>query len=189
MLESLVRSFLKSNMVADIIGLMKHDEVDALVPRWEASGMSPSLIASLELNKRMARLNLLFETAIKAELAELGLTYAEFDVLAALARTGPPHRLKPSELSRGLFLTSGGTSNVLQRLTAAGHVEREANPGDARSRWVQLTPDGLRLADTALALSGKAHDEVMAGVPDQLVRQAADALREVLVAVGRRRFR
>ncbi|MFD1542315.1 MarR family winged helix-turn-helix transcriptional regulator [Nonomuraea guangzhouensis] len=168
---------------------MKHDEVDAMVPRWQDSGLSPSLIAGLELSKRMSRLNMLFETAIKAELADLGLTYAEFDVLAALTRTGPPHRLKPSELSKSLYLTSGGTSNVLQRLTSSGYVERAANTGDARSRWVQLTPEGLRLANTALDASGKAHEEVMAGVPEEAVRQAADALREVLLAVGRRRFR
>ncbi|MEU7832084.1 MULTISPECIES: MarR family transcriptional regulator [unclassified Nonomuraea] len=168
---------------------MKHDDVDAMVPRWQNSGLSSSLIADLELSKRMSRLNMLFETAIKAELADLGLTYAEFDVLAALARTGPPHQLKPSELSKGLYLTSGGTSNVLQRLTASGYVERAANEGDARSRWVQLTPEGLRLANTALEVSGKAHEEVMAGVPEETVRKAADALREVLLAVGRRRFR
>jgi hypothetical protein len=29
------------------------------------------------------------------------------------------YRLKPSELTRSLFLTSGGTSNVLQRLTTS----------------------------------------------------------------------
>ncbi|MBT2224471.1 MarR family winged helix-turn-helix transcriptional regulator [Nonomuraea sp. NEAU-A123] len=168
---------------------MKHDEVDAMVPRWQDSGLSSSLIAGLELSKRMSRLNMLFESAIKAELADLGLTYAEFDVLAALTRTGPPHRLKPSELSKSLYLTSGGTSNVLQRLTSSGYVERAANTGDARSRWVQLTPEGLRLANTALEASGKAHEEVLAGVPEEAVRQAADALREVLLAVGRRRFR
>jgi DNA-binding MarR family transcriptional regulator len=168
---------------------MKHDEVDAMVPRWQGSGLSSSLIAGLELSKRMSRLNMLFESAIKAELADLGLTYAEFDVLAALTRTGPPHRLKPSELSKSLYLTSGGTSNVLQRLTSSGYVERAANTGDARSRWVQLTPEGLRLANTALEASGKAHEEVMAGVPEEAVRQAADALREVLLAVGRRHFR
>ncbi|MEU7741606.1 MarR family transcriptional regulator [Nonomuraea sp. NPDC049158] len=168
---------------------MKHDDVDAMVPRWQDSGLSSSLIADLELSKRMSRLNMLFETAIKAELADLGLTYAEFDVLAALARTGPPHQLKPSDLTKSLYLTSGGTSNVLQRLTTAGYVERAANAGDARSRWVQLTPEGLSLANTALEVSGKAHEEVMAGVPEETVRKAADALREVLLAVGRRRFR
>jgi DNA-binding MarR family transcriptional regulator len=137
----------------------------------------------------MSRLHLLFEQAIKAELAALGLTYAEFDVLAALARTEPPYRMKPSELSKGLLLTSGGTSNVLQRLTAAGYVEREANAGDARSRWVQLTAEGREVAAKALEVSSRAHEEVLAGVPEEVVRAAADALREVLTLVGRRRFR
>ncbi|MDR8408630.1 MarR family transcriptional regulator [Nonomuraea sp. 3-1Str] len=168
---------------------MKHDEVDGLVPRWREAGMPSALISALELSKRTSRLDMLFQEAVKAELADLGLTYAEFDILAALCRTPPPHRMKPSELSKALFLTSGGTSNVLQRLTAAGYVERAADPGDARSRWVRLTPEGLRVADAALAASGKAHTEVMAGVPEEAVRRAADALREVLLAVGRRRVR
>lgn len=164
------------------------DEVDALVPAWSRSLPAP-LVATLELSKRISRIGGLFEQAIKAELAELGLTYAEFDVLAALHRAGPPHQMKPSELTRSLFLTSGGTSNVLQRLTAAGYVTREADTGDARSRLVQLTAEGKQIAETALAASSRAHTEVMAGVPEESVRQAADALREVLAVVGRRRFR
>jgi DNA-binding MarR family transcriptional regulator len=163
------------------------DEVDALVPGW--AGLPPSLVATLELSKRISRIGVLFEQATRAEMSELGLTYAEFDVLAALHRIGEPYRLKPSELSRSLFLTSGGTSNVLQRLAAAGYVEREANLGDGRSRWVQLTEDGRRIAETALDASGRAHTEVMTGVPEETVRQAADALREVLSIVGRRRVR
>ena len=146
-----------------------------MVPRWEESGLSSSLIAGLELSKRSARLHLLFEQAIKAELAELGLTYAEFDVLAALARTDPPYRMKPSELSKALLLTSGGTSNVLQRLTAAGYVERAANAGDARSRWVQLTPEGRRVATAALEGSSRAHEEVLAasGIAARLMTSGA----------------
>ncbi|MFI7638472.1 MarR family winged helix-turn-helix transcriptional regulator [Nonomuraea sp. NPDC049400] len=168
---------------------MKPDEIDAMVPRWAEAGLSPSLIATLELGKRMSRLHLLFDQAVKAELAELGLTYAEFDVLAALSRAAPPHRMKPSELSKALFLTSGGISNVLQRLAAAGYVEREANPGDARSRWVQLTDEGRRVTDAALEASGRAYGDMAAGIPDEVVREAADALRKVLSHVGRRRYR
>jgi DNA-binding MarR family transcriptional regulator len=170
-------------------GPERHDEVDGLVPGWQAAGLSPELIATLELSKRMARIHSLFEQAIKAEMTELGLTYTEFDVLAALHRAGPPHRLKPSELTRALFLTSGGTSNVLQRLAASGHVEREDNPGDARSRWVQLTDKGRELARTALEASSRAHTEVMSGVPDEAVRHSADALRDILLVLGKRRYR
>jgi DNA-binding MarR family transcriptional regulator len=164
------------------------DEVDALVPGWAAE-LPPELVATLELSKRVSRIGGLFEQVVRTELSELGLTYAEFDVLAALHRAGEPYRLTPSELSRSLFLTSGGISNVLQRLTAAGHVERGANPGDGRSRWVRLTEEGREVAKKALDASGRAHLEVMSGVPDQAVRDAADALREVLAIIGRRRAR
>ena len=121
--------------------------------------------------------------------ADLGLTYAEFEVLTVLSRAGKPYRLRPSELTRSAFLTSGGTSNVLQRLQKAGYVEREANTGDARSRFVQLTPEGLRVTTLALDASARAHREAMAGVPAEAVRDAADALRDVLLVIGKRRFR
>ncbi|WP_220182754.1 MarR family winged helix-turn-helix transcriptional regulator [Sphaerisporangium album] len=164
------------------------DEVDALVPGWEAE-LPSSLVAVLELSKRISRIGGLLEQATRAEMAELGLTYAEFDVLAALHRAGPPHRLKPSELARALFLTSGGISNVLQRLARTGYVEREADAEDGRSRWVRLTDEGRRVTATALAASSRAHSDVMASVPEDVVRRAADALREVLLVVGRRRVR
>ncbi|WP_203975119.1 MarR family winged helix-turn-helix transcriptional regulator [Planotetraspora silvatica] len=166
----------------------ERDEVDALVPAWESS-MEPHIVAWLELSKRVSRVGGLLEQAIRNALAELGLTYAEFDVLAALRRAGEPYRLKPSELTRSLFLTSGGTSNVLQRLTAAGHVEREADTGDARSRWVRLTEEGVRVTEAALAASVRAHGEILRDVPEDAVRQAADALRELLLVIGGRRFR
>jgi len=164
------------------------DEVDALVPAWEAE-LPPRLVAALELSKRLSRIGGVFEQAIRTELGELGLTYAEFDVLAALHRVGDPYRLKPSELSRSLFLTSGGISNVLQRLASSGYVARGASPGDGRSRWVQLTEEGREVTAKALDTSGRAHLEVLSGVPDEAVRRAADALREVLAITGRRRAR
>lgn len=162
------------------------DDVDGLADGWRAAGLSRQVIAQLELSKRIARLGGVLEQALRTELADLGLTYAEFDVLAALRRSGP---LKPSELSRSLYLTSGGTSNVLQRLTTAGYVEREADPDDARSRWVRLSETGTALTDRAMAMSVRLHEEILGRVPEESVRQAADALRAVLVEVGTRRFR
>jgi DNA-binding MarR family transcriptional regulator len=160
------------------------DEVDRLAELWTAQGVSPATIAQLELSKRVSRLALRHEQAMKAALSEVGLTYAEFDVLAALRRAGGP--LRPSELTRLLFLTSGGTSNVLQRLTAAGHVEREANAEDARGRWVRLTPQGQALTDKAMAISIRVHEDLLAGIPEATIRTAADALREITAITDRR---
>lgn len=161
------------------------DEIDALVPAWTAAGFTPAQIATLEFSKRVARLHTVIEGALRTELATFDLTYAEFDVLAALYRAGDPYRLRPSELSRALFLTSGGTSNVLQRLTAAGHLERIADPADGRSRWVRLTPKGRELAVKSLDAANRVHESVTSGIPEETIRQAADLLRDVLAGMRR----
>ncbi|WP_433477204.1 MarR family winged helix-turn-helix transcriptional regulator [Spirillospora sp. CA-142024] len=165
------------------------DDIDVVAEAWRRDGLSEPLIAMLEVGKRAGRIAMLVQQALRGPLAELGLTYAEFEVLTVLRREGEPYRLRPSELTRSAFLTSGGTSNVLQRLQKAGHVEREANTGDARSRFVQLTEDGLRVTEQALAASAAAHEEVMARVPPEEIRDAADALRQILLVIGKRRFR
>ncbi|WUH97462.1 MarR family transcriptional regulator [Spirillospora sp. NBC_00431] len=165
------------------------DDIDTVAESWRRDGVSEPLVAMLEVSKRAGRIAMLVQQAMRARLAELGLTYAEFEVLTVLRREGEPYRQRPSELTRSAFLTSGGTSNVLQRLQRAGYIEREANSGDARSRFVQLTDEGLRITERALEASGVAHEEVMAGVAPRDVRAAADALREILLVIGKRRFR
>ncbi|MBT2213963.1 MarR family winged helix-turn-helix transcriptional regulator [Actinomadura sp. NEAU-AAG7] len=165
------------------------DEVDAIAREWRRSGISEPLIAMLEVGKRAQRIGALVQQALRDGLAEYGLTYAEFEVLTVLHRAGPPHRLRPSDLTGPALLTSGGTSNVLQRLQKAGHVEREADTADARSRFVRLTEDGLRVTERGMEMSARVHEEIMAGLPPETVRAAADALRDVHAVIGRRRFR
>ena len=162
------------------------DDFDKLAATWRAAGIAPSVVAHLELSKRIMRLSGILEQALKVELAELGLTYAEFDVLAALHRSGP---LKSGELSRSLLLTSGGTSNVIQRLQAAGYVEREVDPEDKRSHWARLSETGAALMDKAMDISVRLHEDVFSRASDAAVNQAVDALRDILVALGPRRMR
>ncbi len=155
------------------------DEVDAIVEAWRAE-LPEATSPRSELAKRVTLLAAAFGEAGRRELAELGLTYAEFDVLATLRRSGTPYRMTPSELTRSLLLTSGGVSNVLLRLESAGLVTRQASDTDARSRWVRLTPAGRRSAEAAVRAVRGAHDEVLAGVPDDTVRRVAGALRDVM---------
>src|SRR2546421_3406842 len=90
-----------------------------------------------ELAKRLMVLAGELNAATKRELPEFGLTTAEFDVLAALRRVGRPYRLKPNELSRSLLLSTGGTSNVVNRLVSERLVEREHDPDDGRSTLIR----------------------------------------------------
>ena len=76
-----------------------------------------------------------------------GLTAASFDVLATLRRSGAPYALSPSELIAWTMVTSGTMTNRLDRLAAAGVVERKPNPEDGRGSVVALTPQGFELID------------------------------------------
>jgi DNA-binding MarR family transcriptional regulator len=107
------------------------------------------------------------------------LTGADFDVLAALRRSGKPYRLKANELSRSLLLSTGGTSNVVNRLVGRGLVEREPDQTDGRSTYVRLTPRGRALAEEVVIANSKTHDEVLSGIPAEVLERATAALREV----------
>jgi DNA-binding MarR family transcriptional regulator len=61
-----------------------------------------------------------------------------------------PYRSRRTELYRSLIISSGGLTDRLARLEAAGFVRRIASKDDARSILVGLTPSGRRRAEAAL---------------------------------------
>jgi len=166
------------------------DTVDGILDAWR--GQLPEIAGvELELSKRAGRLHTLLSDATAAQLTRFGLTKAEYDVLAVLRSSGRPYRLRPTDLTARLLLSSGGTSNVLRRLVAEGLVTeglvtREADPDDARSTWVQLTDKGVETADDAVKASTEAQRRLLTAVPPETARHAADVLREVLLALGDR---
>lgn len=145
-----------------------------------------AVTVTLEVVKRIGRLSALIEDSTNEALSGFGITYAEFDVLAALRRSGRPYRLKPTQLAKTTMLSSGGTSNILQRLTTAGLVEREPDPDDGRSSWVRLTAKGAELASDIAASTGYAYSTLFREVPPDTLRTAADQLREILLILGDR---
>jgi DNA-binding MarR family transcriptional regulator len=84
------------------------------------------------------------------------------------------------------MLSSGGTSNLLKRLTDAGLIARDADPADARSSWVRLTEPGITVAEQAVRAATAAQAAALSTVPPETVRSAIDALRNVLLALGDR---
>ncbi|HYN94016.1 MAG TPA: MarR family transcriptional regulator [Pilimelia sp.] len=161
----------------------RRDTVDGIVAVWRAE--LPAVAGpGLELSKRAGRLSALLGEVAAVPLVRLGLTKAEYEVLAVLRAAGAPYRLRPTDLTSRLLLSSGGTSNLLRRLADAGLVAREADPRDARSSWVRLTTEGVVTAEMAVRAATAAADELLRGVPADVVRAAADAMRELLLELG-----
>lgn len=130
-------------------GASVEDAVDAIVAQWRS--VRPELdLRPMGYLGRLGRFSRLAERAIEAGLAESGLSIADFDVLAALRRSGPPYRLTPTQLYRGMMITSGTMTNRLDRLAERGLVERVDDPHDRRSTQVALTAEGRKLVDAAV---------------------------------------
>lgn len=162
---------------------MSRDTVDVIADIWTTE--LPGVVGlELELGKRAARLSAMLGERVNTELARLRLTKGEYEILAVLRAAGAPYRLRPSDLTNRLLLTSGGTSNLLRRLAAADLIEREADTSDARSSWVRLSAHGVKVAEEAVRSASAAQAELLRGVPPKTVRTAIDALREVLLALG-----
>lgn len=105
---------------------------------------------SSDLVVAVARLrDLLFEND-RPTITRNGLTTAEFDALVSLRKLPPPYRLTPTSLRRAMLITSGGLTKVLHQLQAKGLVCRMDDGADRRIKRVQLTPNGVSVAEKAL---------------------------------------
>ena len=162
---------------------MRKDVVDTIAAAW-AQELPPVSGLHFELAKRAARLSALFSERVNAELAKLGLTKAEYEILAVLRAAGAPYRLRPSDLGARLMLSSGGTSNLLRRLGDAGLIEREADASDARSSRVRLSDDGIGVAEKAVLAASAVQAELLTRVTPELAEAANAALRDLLIALG-----
>lgn len=158
------------------------DRTDRLVDAWERE-LPGAVGPHTELSKRLVDLARRIDVTIQEAVAQHGLTVAEHDVLAALRRQGDPFRLTPTQLKDELFLSSGGTSNVLRQLTDRGLVQRGRSEVDGRSRWVQLTPAGASLAEAAVLASSRAQARLLRDVSKQQTARTATELRKVLAAI------
>ena len=140
-------------------GSLLRDEVDRLAEAWQRE--RPDLdVSPLQVLSRVTRLARHLDKERSAAFAGSGLESWEFDVLAALRRAGPAHRLSPGQLLKETMVTSGTMTNRVDRLAARGLVTRDPNPDDRRAVLVRADrrraarrghrlrrPDGGRAAD------------------------------------------
>ena len=89
-----------------------------------------------------------------------GLTSPQFDVLATLHRG---EGLMQQELAVRLLVTKGNICGVLDRLEAAGRIERRPDPDDRRTNCIYLTEKGRQVFAETLPDHHAHIHELMAG--------------------------
>jgi DNA-binding MarR family transcriptional regulator len=161
------------------------DNLDRIVAQWAEE--KPELdTRSMATVGRLLRTSRIVEREVERELARFGLNQSEFNVLAALRRSGQPYQLSPAELSSMLLLSSGGLTKRVDRLHRAGFVMRAPDPEDGRGLLVGLTTVGNEILEVSLDAHIKNEERALAAL-DLDQRDALDKLlRTLLVAYGDR---
>ena len=145
-------------------------------------------VIGLPITGRVMRLARHLEQRREELLSGFGLTLGDFDMLATMRRKHADTRpMNVSVLQRSLMLSSGGTTKRLDRLEAAGFVERRPDPDDRRGVLIALTPDGHELIDEALVAVTRDEAELVAAVVprDRARDQVVDGLRRLLIDLER----
>ncbi len=139
------------------------DPIARLTDDWrrERPDLDPAPMATIARLLRAARAA---DGAVEATLSTLGLAPGWFDVLSALRRSGAPFRLTPGRLSRSVMLSSGGMTKRLDRMEAAGLLQRLPDPDDRRGVLVGLTSKGRRLVDRAVEAHLANEERLLAGL-------------------------
>lgn len=96
---------------------------------------------------RFLRLETRIRIAVSNRLKAVGLSVAQCDVLTTLTeREG----LSQQDLAERLYVTKGNISGLIDRLAAAGLVERRTIASDRRSHAIFLTPAGRAAAQKGI---------------------------------------
>ncbi|WP_410872326.1 MarR family winged helix-turn-helix transcriptional regulator [Nocardia sp. A7] len=155
------------------------DVVDVITAQWQRERPDLELEAMAVLG-RLGRLMVIGTARIESVFAAHGLQRGEFDVLAALRRSGAPFELNPSVLADTLMLSRAGMTGRIDRLEAAGLVRRIADREDRRAVRVALTEEGRELIDTVVVAHTE-NETAMLSVLDPADRAALDRISRKLL--------
>ena len=137
---------------------------------------------------RLHRLALALTAELTTVYEQHGLGEGDFDVLAALRRAGAPYERTPTELARTTMVTSGAATKRIDRLEAAGLVERRRRDDDGRGRVVALTRRGRTVIDAAFTDHIANEHRLIAGLSEEQREQLAALLRTWLEHVDPTEF-
>jgi DNA-binding MarR family transcriptional regulator len=156
----------------------ERDGVDAIIEQWQRE--RPELDSSpIGVVGRISRLAREIEARLEPVYRDHGLEPGWHDVLATLRRQGPPYRLRPSEFSDALMLTSSGTTKRLDRLEQAGLIARSPDPEDRRGTLITLTEAGRALIDGLTEAHLDNERRILGGLTEAEQRRLADLLRKL----------
>lgn len=161
---------------------MAKDWTDNLLASWAT--IHPGLdMDTYQVTARISRIGQHIARHQEEVFGRFGLSRGEVGVLSALRVSGPPHRLSPTRLFKGLMLSSAGITSRLDRLESRGLVKRARDPHDRRAVLVELTGPGRKVLDEAVAANTKAERALLDRLSAKEIATVSKLLRKMLMAL------
>lgn len=148
-----------------------------MLPSYPAMPGATTKETFLAVLRELAQAYHAFSAYSAAHVRQLGLTPAQFDVIATLGNT---QGMPLTQLAQKTLITKGTLTGIIDRLDEKGLVRREVPVGDRRSFRAVLTPEGevlfSRVFPAHIAYLSRVFANVDAGDLEQ-VRRTLRALR------------
>lgn len=158
---------------------MSEDWTDRVLERW-AGLRADDDMSHYQVTARISRIGLHLARSQERVFAQFGLNRGDVGVLSALRTAGSDQRLSPTELFKGLMLSSAGVTSRLDRLEERGLVRRTRHPSDRRGVLVELTEEGRALLEEAVKANTSVERELVGGLDAGQRSQLAELLRRLL---------
>jgi DNA-binding MarR family transcriptional regulator len=142
--------------------------------REKDTGVTRDLNTSLRFGFLIHDVSRLRRIVVDRALKPLGITRSQWWVLAFLSRRDG---MTQTALAADLDLTKVAIGGLLDRMEAAGFVERRADQSDGRARRVYLTRAGAKMVATIRDSVETVELEILERIPEEELAQAADTLR------------
>ena len=110
-----------------------------------------------------------------------GFTVSEWRVLAALAGNEP---MSIGRIAQITTIKQSTVSRLLDRMEAAGHVERLNKDGDRRVTLVAITPAGSRMVSRLIPLAREHEQRVLEPFGLQRAEELKSTLRSIIELHG-----
>lgn len=127
---------------------LSFDPIAEAVRNWRGAGWGDAA-PGVALVTSIMRTHQILLSRVDATLTPFGLTFSRFEVLMLLdfSRTG---RLPLGRIGARLQVHPASVTNAIDRLEAAGLVERVAHPTDGRTTLAAITTEGRRVVHQAV---------------------------------------
>ncbi len=130
----------------------------------------------------LGRLNRRMNVAYGRQLAALGISNTEWEVLKTLVLAGAPYRMGPGELAKRLGLTPAAMTHRIDRMAGEGLVTRDRDENNRVRVIVELTDDGRTKWLEAMRMATAFEGDLL----QDLTGDERGALGEILIRLLRR---